>query len=31
MVLRRHGEGDEVYYIYVEEADDDVNEDGALI
>jgi hypothetical protein len=31
MISRRLGRGDEAYYIYVEEADDDANKDSALI
>jgi hypothetical protein len=29
MISRRPGGGDEAYYIYVEEADDDANKDSA--
>ena len=31
MISRRQGGGDEAYFIYVEEADDDANKDSALI
>lgn len=31
MISRRQGGGDEAYFTYVEEADDDVNKDSALI
>jgi hypothetical protein len=31
MILRRLGEGDEAYYTYVEEADNDANKNSALI
>jgi len=31
MILRRLGGGDEAYYTYVEEADDEANKDSALI
>ena len=31
MILRRLGGGDEAYYAYVEEADNDVNKNSALI
>jgi hypothetical protein len=31
MILRRLGEGDETYFTYVEEADNDVNKNSALI
>ncbi len=31
MILRRLGGGDETYYTYVEEADNDVNKNSALI
>ena len=31
MILRRQGGGDEAYFIYIEEADDDANKDSALI
>jgi hypothetical protein len=31
MISRRQGGGDEAYYTYVEEADDDANKDSALI
>ena len=31
MISRRLGGGDEAYYSYVEEADNDANKDSALI
>ena len=31
MISRRQGGGDEAYFVYVEEADDEVNKDSALI
>jgi len=31
MMSRRLGGGDEAYYTYVEETDDDANKDSALI
>jgi hypothetical protein len=31
MILRRLGGGDEAYYTYVEEADNDANKNSALI
>ena len=31
MILRRLGGGDEAYYIYVEEADNNANKNSALI
>ena len=31
MISRRLGGGDEAYYTYVEETDNDANEDSALI
>jgi hypothetical protein len=31
MILRRLGGGDEAYYIYVEETDNDANKNSALI
>ena len=31
MILRRLGEGDEAYFTYVEEADNDANKISALI
>ncbi len=31
MILRRLGEGDEAYFTYVEEADNDANKNSALI
>jgi len=31
MILRRLGGGDEAYYEYVEETDNDANKDSALI
>jgi len=31
MILRRLGGGDEAYYTYVEDADDEANKNSALI
>lgn len=31
MISRRQGRGDEAYYAYVEDADDEANNDSALI
>jgi hypothetical protein len=31
MISRRQGGGDEAYFTYVEEADDEANKDSALI
>ncbi len=31
MILRRQGGGDEAYYTYVEEANDEANKNSALI